>query len=163
MPHTILESDIANNKMKRLAYEIAERNMGEEEIILAGIKGNGSLLAHILKDLLKDLFSGNVVITEIDINKKDPQNCTVSDKINFNDKTVIIVDDVSNSGRTLIYALKPFLSFYPKKIQTLVLVKRSYREFPASADYVGLSVATAHSEKIIVNLSGNKIQNAVIE
>lgn len=163
MAHVILESDIAHKKMKRLAIEIAERNMGEPEIILAGIKGNGSLLAAILKDLLKGLFAGNVLITEIDINKKDPQICTISDKINFNNKTVILVDDVSNSGKTLIYALKPFLAFYPRKIQTLVLVKRSYREFPASADYVGLSVATALSEKIMVHLSGNEIKEAVIE
>ena len=76
---------------------------------------------------------------------------------------MIVIDDVANSGRTLLYALKPFLDFYPKKIQTLVLVERSYKQFPVSPDYVGMSVSTAANEIIIVETKDGKITGARIE
>ena len=75
-------------------------------------------------------------------------------------KVIIITDDVSNSGKTLLYAMKPFLGFYPKKIQTLVLVERSHKEFPVSPDYVGLSVSTALTEKITVETKDGEIEEA---
>ena len=85
---------------------------------------------------------------------------SVSEKINFDDKVIIVTDDVANSGKTLLYALKPFLEFYPKKIQTLVLVERSYKEFPVATNYVGLSVSTAFTERIVVETSNSEIVGA---
>ncbi len=110
---------------------------------------------------LKDIFKGEVSIIEIALDKKDPKNISLSEKIDFDDKIIIVTDDVANSGRTLLYALKPFLDFYPKKIQTLVLVERSYKEFPVATDYVGLSVSTAFTEKIIVETNNNEIEGQV--
>lgn len=163
MSQFILTKEIAYNKMQRMAYEIIEKNFGEKEIIIAGIKQNGLIIANILYDYLHPVFKGMLKVLEITLDKKAPKNISLSEEMNFDDKVVIITDDVSNSGRTLLYALKPFLEFYPKKIQTLVLVERSYQQFPLSPDYVGMSVATALSEKIIVEIEGKEITGARIE
>lgn len=163
MSQFILTKEIAYNKIQRMAYEIIEKNFGEKEIIIAGIKQNGLLIANILFDYLSPVFKGELKVLEIALDKKAPKNISLSEEMNFDDKVVIITDDVSNSGRTLLYAVKPFLDFYPRKIQTLVLVERSYQLFPLSPDYVGMSIATALSEKIIVEIDGKEITGARIE
>jgi len=158
--HQIFSKEIAYRKLQRMAYEIAERNVDQDEIILAGIKENGTIIASILVSFLKDIFKGKVSGIEIAIDKKKPKNISLSEEINFDGKVIIVVDDVANSGRTLLYAVKPFLDFYPKKIQTLVLVERSYKEFPVAPDYVGLSVSTAFTEKIIVETNNHEVEGA---
>ena len=95
--------------------------------------------------------------------KKIQKKLAIPDKYDFNDKVIIITDDVANTGKTLSVCAKPFLDFYPKKIQTLVLVERSHREFPVSPDYVGLSVSTGLDEKIIVETKGNEVVGARLE
>lgn len=156
----ILSKEIAYRKLQRMAYEIVEQNIDEKQIILAGIKESGSIIAQALLSFLKEIFKGEIKIIEIKIDKKDPKNISLSEKINFDNRVIIITDDVTNSGKTLLYAIKPFLDFYPKKIQTLVLVERSYKEFPLSPDYVGMSVSTALTEKIIVETSKGEIEAA---
>ncbi len=158
--HIILSKEIAYRKLQRMAYEIAEQNINEKEIILAGIKENGSIIANILFSFLKDIFKGEIRLIEISLDKKNPKNISLSETINFDDKIIIVTDDVANSGKTLLYSLQPFLDFYPKKIQTLVLVERSYKEFPVSPDYVGLSVSTAFTEKIMVETNGDEVEGA---
>ncbi len=158
--HLILSKEIAYRKLQRMAYEIVEQNINEKGIILAGIKENGSIIANILFSFLKDIFNGEISQVEIKLDKKNPKNISLSEQINFDNKIIIVTDDVANSGKTLLYALKPFLEFYPKKIQTLVLVERSYKEFPVSPDYVGLSLSTAFTEKIIVETNNNEVEGA---
>jgi pyrimidine operon attenuation protein/uracil phosphoribosyltransferase len=161
--HFILSKEIAYRKMQRMAYEIVERNSNEKQIILAGIKENGLIIAEILYGFLKEIFKGELSVIAIALDKRNPKNISISDEINFEDKVIVITDDVANSGRTLLYALKPFLAFYPKKIQTLVLVERSHKEFPVTPDYVGLSIATALSEKIIVETEDRGIAGARLD
>lgn len=146
-----------------MAFEIVERNMNEKEIILAGIKDSGLIIANLLHGFLKDIFKGEIIVTAISIDKKNPKDVSLSTVIDFDNKIVIITDDVANTGKTILYALKPFLNYYAKKIQTLVLVERSHKEFPVSADYVGLSVSTALSEKIIVETDMGEIVGARIQ
>ena len=146
----ILSADVAGKKLQRMAYEIVERNIGEKQIILAGIKDSGLIIAHIIKEFLQDVFKGEISVMEINIDKKNPKDITIEDGFHYDDAVIIITDDVANTGKTLLYALNPFLDFYPKKIQTLVLVERSHKKFPISADYVGLSISTGMKEKIIV-------------
>jgi pyrimidine operon attenuation protein/uracil phosphoribosyltransferase len=81
-------------------------------------------------------------------------------EIDFDDRTIIVVDDVANSGRILLYALKHFLLYQPKSIQTLVLIERSHKLFPIQTDYVGLSIATTLQEHITVKTEGDKITGA---
>ncbi len=159
----ILSSETAGKKMQRMAYEIVEHNIGEKQIILAGIKESGLIIAQKIKGFLQHIFNGEILVVEINLDKKDPKKVTIPDGIDFNNKIIIITDDVANTGKTLLYAVKPFLEFYPKKIQTLVLVERSHKEFPVSSDYVGLSVSTGHDEKIIVETYENEIVGARLE
>ena len=161
--HFILSKEIAYQKIQRMAYEIAEQNINEKQVILAGIRNSGVIIARILLGYLKEVYKGKIVIIEIVIDKKNPKNLSLSEKINFDGQNIIVVDDVANSGKTLLYAIKPFLDFYPKKIQTLVLVERSYKEFPVSPDYVGLSISTALTEKIIVETTEDEIEGARLE
>lgn len=156
----ILTADMAHKKLHRMAYEIVENNINEKKIILAGIRESGLIIATIIKSFLKDIFAGEISIIEISIDKKDPKNISVSGKNKLDDTVIIVTDDVTNSGKTLLYSLNPFLQFYPKKIQTLVLVERSYKQFPVSPDYVGLSISTAADEKIIVETDGFQITGA---
>lgn len=159
----VLSREVAYNKMHRMAYEILETNFNEQKLVLAGIQKSGVIIAGIIQDFLKDIFEGEIEIVEIDIDKKNPRNIRLSVDRDFTDEVIIVVDDVSNSGRTLLYALKPFLNFYPKKIQTLVLVERSYQQFPVSPDFVGMSIATALSQKIVVETHEDKVEGARVE
>ena len=158
--HLILSKEIAYRKIQRMAYEIAEQNINEKQVFLAGIRNSGVIIARILNGYLKEVYKGKIVIIEIAIDKKNPKNLSLSKEINFDGQNIIVIDDVTNSGRTLLYAIKPFLDFYPKKIQTLVLVERSYKEFPVSPDYVGLSISTALTERIIVETTKDEIDGA---
>jgi pyrimidine operon attenuation protein/uracil phosphoribosyltransferase len=161
--HFILSKEIAYRKIQRMAYEIAEQNINETQVILAGIRNSGVIIARILLGYLKEVYKGKIILIEIAIDKKNPKNLSLSKEINFDGQNIIVIDDVANSGKTLLYAIKPFLDFYPKKIQTLVLVERSYKEFPVSPDYVGLSISTALTEKIIVETTKDEIEGARLE
>src|SRR5437870_999997 len=92
----ILNSVTANKKLQRMAYEIVEQNMeGTSELILAGIRENGVVLAHIIAGHLQEIYSGSVKVIEIELNKKQPQEIFVSERLNFDNAVVILVDDVT--------------------------------------------------------------------
>jgi pyrimidine operon attenuation protein/uracil phosphoribosyltransferase len=159
----ILTATGAEQKLKRLAYEIAEHNADEKELVLAGIAGNGELLAAKLQDVLKTIMKVPVLLLTISINKKNPLDARFQEGTDLNEKVVIVVDDVSNTGRTLLYALKPVLSFLPRKIQSLVLVERSHKLYAIQPDFVGLSLATTMQEHIVVEMKGKEIAGAFLE
>jgi pyrimidine operon attenuation protein / uracil phosphoribosyltransferase len=159
----ILTEAVAEKKLLRLAYEILENNAGETEIILAGIRESGSVVARNIEKMLKEISSLSTRIITITLDKKHPRGVELSQQIDFNDKVVIIIDDVTNSGKTMLYALKPFLEFHPKKIQTLVLVERSHKTFPVHPDYVGISIATTLQEHIYVEVDGDTVKGAWLE
>lgn len=156
----ILNKQAILQKMKRMALEVAEQNLEEKELIIAGINGNGEIVAKNLVKELNSIYSFKTQSIIIHINKKDPLQISLSEEIDFNNKTVIIVDDVANTGRIMMYALKPFLNFHPKKIQTLVLVERSHKLFPIQNDYTGLSLTTTLQEHITVETEGEGITGA---
>jgi pyrimidine operon attenuation protein/uracil phosphoribosyltransferase len=159
----ILSEEVAQRKMLRMAYEIIENNYGETEILIAGIRENGSVIARNICQLLKEISSIQTQMITISLDKKVPKEITLSEAVNPENRTIILVDDVSNSGRTLMYSLKPFLAYYPKKIQVLVLVERTHKIYPVKPDYVGLSVATTLQEHIYVEVSGDRVKGAWLE
>lgn len=158
----ILDSDTAAKKLQRMAYEILENNTDEQHLIIAGIRENGHVVGSILAGLLRSLSDKTVELTSITVDKKTHASVTLDTNIDFTDKVVILTDDVSNSGKTLTYALKPILSFFPKKIQTLVMVERSHKKFPVHPDYVGLSLSTFLHEHIFVEVEGGQIRGAYV-
>jgi pyrimidine operon attenuation protein/uracil phosphoribosyltransferase len=159
----ILSKEVAEKKLRRMAYEILENNMGETEIILAGIRESGSVVAKALQQVLGEISSLKTELISITLDKKNPAEISLSKSVNFDNRVIIVVDDVSNSGKTLLYALKPFIAFHPKKIQTLVLVERSHTSFPVRPDYVGLSIASTIQEHIFVEVKEETIIGAYLQ
>ena len=146
-----------------MAYEIVEQNMDEPGgLILAGIQENGVVLANIIAGLLADIFDRPIKVIEISLNKRHPGDMLLSEELNFDDAIIILIDDVTNSGRTLLYALKPFLAFHPRKIQTLTLVERSHKLFPVTSDYVGISLASTLQEHIFVEVESGEVKGAYL-
>jgi len=159
----ILDQQVAAKKLQRMAYEILENNIDENRIILAGIPENGTVIARNIQKILSEISSIKTELIRISLDKRLPKEVKLDKNVDFNNQVVIIVDDVVNSGKTLLYAVKPFLEFQPKKIQTLVLVERSHNNFPVQPDYVGLSISTTLQEHIFVEVDGEKISGAYLE
>ena len=159
----ILDQATASRKLQRMAYEIVENNLDEQEIILVGIQDNGSVIAESIRELLQQISPIRCELLHLSLDKKAPGEITVSRQVDFNNKVIIIIDDVANSGRTMLYAIKPFLQHHPKKIQTLVMVERTHKAFPVNSDYVGLSVATTLQDNIIVEVEGSVVTGAWME
>ncbi len=159
----ILNKEVVAKKLQRMAYEILENNVSEDKIILAGIPENGNVIAKSIQKILSDISSVKTELISVLLDKHEPKEIGLSKKMDFNNRIIIIIDDVVNSGKTLLYAVKPFLEFQPKKIQILVLVERSYKNFPVRPDYVGLSISTTLQEHIFVEVEGDEVTGAYME
>lgn len=163
MRNYILDKSTAFKKLERMAYEIVEENMDESEIILVGIRVSGSVVAKTVQNLLTNISNIKTELITLDLDKKRPTVVKLSKSIDFNDKVIVVIDDVANSGKTMLYAMKPFLEFHPKKIQTLALVERTHKAFPISTDFKGLSVATTLQEHIYVEVDANEVTGVYME
>lgn len=159
----ILDKTVAERKLRRMALEILENNADEHQLVLAGVRESGSVVARCIQRNLADLSTVKTELVTISLDKKHPGEISLSNPVDFNDKVIIVIDDVANSGKTLLYALKPLLEFHPKKIQTLVLVERSHNSFPVHPDYSGISIATTLQEHIYVEVEGDNITGAYLQ
>ncbi|MES2005306.1 MAG: phosphoribosyltransferase family protein [Bacteroidota bacterium] len=160
----ILNREGAEQKLHRMALELAEYLSGNtEQVVLIGIRNSGTVIAAKTATLLKNHIPNTVKVISVSMDKSYPVTVELSEQIDLNNLHVIIVDDVTNSGRTLLYALKPLLEFHPKTIQTLVLVERMHKLFPVNPDYVGLSVATTLQEHIQVEVENGVVVGAYVE
>jgi pyrimidine operon attenuation protein/uracil phosphoribosyltransferase len=148
----ILTHEQINNKTRRIAYQIYEDNCKETTIIIAGINGNGYIFAQNIAKILKDISTLKVILCEVIIDKKNPLNkvSTNLKPLDYKNKPLILVDDVLNSGTTLIYGIKHFLEVPLKRFNTAVLVNRNHKKFPVKADYKGISLSTSMREHITV-------------
>jgi len=157
----ILNKEEAALKMQRLALEVAEQlSESVDELIIIGVQKNGFPIAEKIKMLLQDYIHQPIQIVSLTLNKAKPDEITLSSNIDFNDKNILLCDDVMNSGKTLLYALKPLLNYHPKSIQTLVLVERTHKQFPVKPDFVGLSLTTTLQNNIVVEIENNEITGA---
>lgn len=145
-----------------MALEIAERNEGSNEIIIIGIKENGIFIAQKIQEYLQPVFSGAIKTIELSLNKKNPDEVTLSEEVALNNKLILLVDDVANSGKTMLYALKPLLQQHPSQIQTLALVERTHKLFPVALNFVGLSVSTTREENIVVTVENGEVTGAAL-
>ena len=155
----VLEDRQVRQKIRRMAYEIFENNFSEKTIVLAGIDGQGYALAQLLEKELLAISPLEVVITRVMLNKQSPQLSEVTLDISTEDlkkKAIVLVDDVLNTGRTLAFAMKPFLSIEVKKIEVAVLVNRSHPLFPVQPNYTGYALSTTLTEHVEVVL-GKKL------
>ena len=160
----ILDTKQINNKIKRIAYQIYEVNMLEEEIVIAGIETNGFLLAKNLKRMVEKISPLNVTLCCVFVDKKKPiaPVKTSLKTEEYQNKSLVLVDDVLHSGTTLIYGVKHFLEVPLKRFKTAVLVNRNHKKYPVKADFKGISLSTSINENIVVVFKKNTIY-AVLE
>jgi pyrimidine operon attenuation protein/uracil phosphoribosyltransferase len=154
----ILNNEQINHKIRRIAYQVLELNTNEKEIILAGIAKNGFVLAKKLKKVLIEISKIKIVLCEVKIDKNNPLN-TVETSLNkeeYKNKSLILVDDVLNSGTTLMYSIKHFLDVPLKQFKTAVLVNRNHKKYPVKADFKGVSLSTTLQDNITVEFNGDK-------
>jgi len=142
-------------KIQRLSYEILENNLDEQEIILVGINNNGYGFAKLLFESLTAISDKKVVLSKIKLNPAQPLDFPIETDLNeaaLVNKSIIVIDDVANTGRTIFYAFKVFVNILVKKIEVAVLVDRKHKMFPIKVDYVGLTLATTVQENIKADL-----------
>jgi len=153
----ILDDKAINQKIIRLAWQVYEDNLNEDRIIIIGVSGRGEVLASRLSKIISQISSIKTRLGKINLDKDNPYNSEIKvnlDASEYKDEVIILVDDVLNSGKTLMYASKYFLNNTLVKLSTVVLVDRNHNRFPIKADYVGLSLATTLQEYITVVLNG---------
>ncbi len=152
----LLDAIQINQKLNRMAYQVYETNFKEKELFIVGIDGNGYKVAERISSILMNISSIKIKVGKITLHKEKPWlqepqvNFTEKD---YENKSVIVVDDVLNSGATLMYAVKLFLNKPVKQLNTLILVDRSHTRFPVKADFVGLSLSTTLQERIDTDFS----------
>jgi pyrimidine operon attenuation protein/uracil phosphoribosyltransferase len=159
----ILNKEQVEKKIQRLAFEIAERNSEEKEVYLIAIKENGVTLAKKIAQTVADISAIQIQMLELSLDKKYPTDIKLNGLPAEKEAVIILIDDVASSGKTMLYALKPFLEIHPKKIQTLVLVERTHKAFPVQVDYVGMSVATTLEDHIYVEVKDGELAGAYME
>ena len=148
----ILDQEQIKHKIRRIAYQIYESNIDETEIIIAGIAKNGFILAEKIETELKDISPLRTTLCKVEIDKKNPlgEIKTSLTAEEYKNKAIILVDDVLNSGTTLIYGVRHFLDVPLKHFKTAVLVDRNHKKYPVKADFKGISLSTSLSETVKV-------------
>jgi pyrimidine operon attenuation protein/uracil phosphoribosyltransferase len=160
----VLNAEIADQKLHRMALEIAENLSGNEDpLILVGVRNSGTVIAEIVAGYARKYLPNEITVISVTLDKHAPTTVTLSTDIDLNGKNIIVIDDVANSGKTLVYAMKPLLDYQPKQIQTLVLVERMHKTFPVKPDYVGSSIATTSQDFIAVEVENGVVTGAYIK
>lgn len=160
----ILDNKQITHRIRRIAYQIYESNINEKEVILAGINGNGYILAKKISDKLQEISTLKVILCEVKINKKQPrETITTSISISeYKNRSLVLIDDVLHTGTTLIYGVKHFLDVPLTQFKTVVLVDRNHKKYPIKADFKGISLSTSLNENVIVEFK-NELAIACLE
>lgn len=148
----ILDHKAIAHKTKRIAYQIYESNVNEKEIILAGIVDNGYKFALRLEQILKEIAPFSIKLCKVEMNKENPLG-TIQTSLNqeeYQGRSIVLIDDVLNSGTTLIYGVQHFLQVPLKRFKTAVLVNRNHKKYPVKADFKGISLSTSLNESVKV-------------
>ncbi|MCF7561749.1 phosphoribosyltransferase domain-containing protein [Sabulilitoribacter multivorans] len=162
--NVILNHNEINNKIRRIAFQIYETNVNEKDVILAGIDKNGYVFAKKIKSVLQKISDINPILCKVSIDKKNPWSDIKTSLLEeeYKNKSLVLVDDVLNSGTTLIYGVKHFLNVPLKQFKTAVLVNRNHKKYPVKADFKGISLSTSLHEHVNVVLEGKNFE-AVLE
>ena len=159
MKNIILDQNKINRIVRRLAYQILESNISSSEIILIGIYENGYNLSKIIFEELKAITEIKTELFFVKINKKYPLKNIVfeCEKEYLKNKSIVLIDDVLNTGKTLIYCTKSLLDVELNSFKTVVLIDRNHKKFPIKVDYKGISVSTSIADHIELIFEKNNI------
>jgi pyrimidine operon attenuation protein/uracil phosphoribosyltransferase len=165
-PNVILDAARIRRSVQRIARQIHEDFHSADQLVLVAVDGQGTVLADRIAEELIAISDGNVLSSVLSIHKDEPLQHEISMSPDVGEQlrgaTVVVVDDVLNSGRTLLYAVRHILGFAPRCVAACVLVDRIHRRFPIRADYVGLSLSTTFQSHITVKLSGDEEDVALL-
>lgn len=160
---TVLDQSAINRALTRIAHEIVERNKGGEDLVLVGIKTRGVPLTKRLQEKIKQIEAIEVPYGELDITLyrddlqtelRDAELIATNIAADIKNKTLILIDDVLYTGRTVRAAMDAVMDIgRPAQIQLAVLIDRGHRELPIRADYVGKNIPTSKEEVIVVQLA----------
>lgn len=154
--HLILNSKQIHQKIKRLAVEVLEHHVQSNGLIIIGIKGNGSVLAKHIQHHINQFGTLKTDLLELQLSKSQPHDSiqlpAPSSGFNYSEIPVLLIDDVMNSGKTMLYAIRHVLGYNPLCIETLFLIQRSYSQFPVLSNYIGLRLNTTLQEHVSVEL-----------
>ena len=151
----LLNAEAIEQKLTRMAYEIAERHYEEKNIVFVGIEENGAAVANRLFELVKEIVAIPCELSSIQLLKENPiGSAKLSTQLSLKNKCVVLIDDVFNSGQTLMHAASFLVSQEIHRLTTAVLVERKHRRFPIKADFVGLKLSTTLKEHVTVNMDG---------
>lgn len=151
----ILDASQVKQKIRRMAYEIYEHNFKEKTVVIAGIEGQGYVLARLLVKELESISPVKAILVKVSLDKSAPQQSEITldcEVKQLRKKCIVLVDDVLNTGRTFAYGIKPFLDIEVKKIEIAVLVNRSHTLFPVYPQYTGYELSTTIRDHVEVNL-----------
>lgn len=160
----ILDHKAIAHKTKRIAYQIYESNANEKEVVLAGIADNGYKFALRLQQVLEEIAPFATTLCKVEMNKEQPLGTikTSMDPDDYKGKSIVLIDDVLNSGTTLVYGVQHFLQVPLKRFKTAVLVNRNHKKYPVKADFKGISLSTSLNESVKVTFrKGNDM--AILE
>jgi pyrimidine operon attenuation protein/uracil phosphoribosyltransferase len=146
----ILNHDEIHQKITRMAWQILENNHKATQIILIGVEKKGTAVAQLIANVLESIASMPVRLGKVWVDKNNPnaENVEFQCEAEVSGSHVVLVDDVLNSGKTLMYATLPILERSPVQLQTAVLANRDHANFPIKADFVGISLSTTLQEHI---------------
>jgi pyrimidine operon attenuation protein/uracil phosphoribosyltransferase len=168
----VMDTDDMRRAVTRIAHEILERNGGVDNLAIVGIQTRGAFLARRVADEIRKIedFEVPVGILDITLYRDDLQTIADQPVVNESDipfdiqgKTLILVDDVLYTGRTVRAALDEIIDFgRPKSVQLAVVIDRGHRELPIRADYVGKNVPTSDNEAIAVRITEKDGEDEVV-
>ena len=162
MKTEVLNQDQILRICNRFAFQILENSIDSNVIHIIGIKEKGFDIAKIVERELKSITKKNISLSSIKIDKKNPKDSVLSDSnLNKNVDTIFLIDDVLNTGKTLINSISFLLKFNFKSIKTLVLIDRNHKQFPIKVDYKGISLSTNINDNIKL-LNDNKKLKAIL-
>lgn len=152
-----MNSKRINDCAHRISYQIVESSINRKEIVIIGIKNNGFIFAQKIHDFLKKITDQKIELLSVEINKKNPnESITFKNKFNtIDNSSVILIDDVLNTGKTLMYSIKFLLNYKINQLKTAVLIDRNHKDFPVKVDFKGLSLSTTMNEHVEVVLKKN--------
>lgn len=153
----IIEVSRVERMLLRMAWQIWEHNSSRHTVTLVGIADNGEHIARRLAAHLQSICPLKVTTLRLDMNKREPLESRITLSQPVSDSSIVLVDDVANSGKTLMYALRPLMEATPEKILIAVLVDRKHKSFPVAPDIIGQRVATTLQENILVTIEGDTI------
>jgi pyrimidine operon attenuation protein/uracil phosphoribosyltransferase len=154
----LLNNHQIQQRISRIAFQVFEDNFEEKEIIVIGIWNNGYLFAEKLVDAINSICSIKTSLFQLHIDKNNQVEKEVSISATremMTGKSIILVDDVLNSGKTIIYAMKAILDIDTKKIRTALLVDRDHKRYPVMADFVGITLSTTLQEHVTVEFGAD--------